>query len=135
MKKRKDEMDKLLEEMLQTFVEALKSNPDGLKFSVRTNDETPLMFVEIKKDENLKTYSPKTETTETDEAVIVIAELPGVNFDNLKLIMRGRTLKIFAKSKHKKFRKILYIPPDVDFSKSLSLLKNGILELILPKRQ
>jgi|GEM_PF-6799522 len=132
--KKKDEMDKLLDEMLQTFVEALKSNPDGLKFSVKANDETPLMFVEIKRDKKLRTYSPKTEITETEESVIVIAELPGVTFENLKLIMRGKTLKIFAKSKHKKFRKMLYIAPDVDFSKSVSLLKNGILELILPKK-
>jgi len=131
---KKDEMEKLLEEMLQQFLEAAKSNPQGFKFTIQADDNTPIMFVEIKREEKLKTYCPYAEITETKESVIVAVELQGATYENLQIKMRGKVLKIRARSKTKKYKKELYIHRKVNFSKSVSSLRNGILELILPRK-
>ena len=88
--------------------------------------------------------------SESDEALIVQAEVPGFNAHELQISLEPRRLTISGKrettKEDKKKGKTIYtercsnellrlidLPSEIDASKSTATLKNGVLELYLPK--
>jgi len=99
--------------------------------------------------EALRPRVPSVDIAENDDAVIVRAEVPGVDKDNLDVSITDRTLTIRGKSREEQkdegedyyrreirsgeFSRSLLLPCEVDAEKSSASLKDGIVELRLPK--
>jgi HSP20 family protein len=86
---------------------------------------------------------------ESDDALAVCAEVPGFRADELEVSVESHRISIAGKREtrhHKTFRKIIYsdrcsgqifravpLPVEVDPKKATAALKDGILELAMPK--
>jgi len=78
---------------------------------------------------------PLVEVISTDSEINVIAELPGVEKEDIKLHATETTLTISAETQKRKYYKEVELPEKVDPKKAKSTYKNGVLEVILPKKK
>ena len=92
---------------------------------------------------------PKVDVIDKDDKLLVRAELPGVEKDDLDITINGDRLTIEAKREYKEEEKeeayfrnemaygrlarTVYLPVDVEGDKAKAELKKGILEIMLPK--
>ncbi|MCJ7444478.1 MAG: Hsp20/alpha crystallin family protein [Methanotrichaceae archaeon] len=92
---------------------------------------------------------PSTDVTETDEAIIVTMEVPGVNKDDIDIEILGDELSVSAKrameSEHKDecvykcernygvFKRAVRLPADIKSEEARAILCNGVLKITLPK--
>jgi HSP20 family protein len=107
---------------------------------------------EIKKDEGEPTqagvyYSPAVDIFETEEAITVLADLPGVDKDKLDIDIEDRQLTITGLVKEPEERlqsvyteygiggytRSFRLGDTIDQSKINAALKDGVLTLVLPK--
>ena len=75
---------------------------------------------------------PFAELIEEDDGLIVVAEVPGVEKEDIKLDLTSRGLEIDAGNR---FYKEIQLPVDVDFDKIKANCNNGILEIRIPKKE
>lgn len=94
---------------------------------------------------------PKVDVVDKDETLLVRAELPGVEKDDLDITIAGDRLTIEAKREFKeeekeeayfrhemgfgRYARTIYLPVEVMGDKTKAELKKGILEINLPKVQ
>jgi HSP20 family protein len=78
---------------------------------------------------------PLVDTLETDGEVRVIAELPGVEKENIKLHGTENALTISVDTPQRKYFKEVEVPVAVEPKQAKSTYKNGTLEIILPKKK
>lgn len=92
---------------------------------------------------------PKVDVMDRKDDVVVRAEMPGVKKEDIEVSVSGNTLTIKGESKHEEkeekgdywrceisrgaFSRTLALPAEVDESKVKAEMKNGVLELTLPK--
>lgn len=93
----------------------------------------------------------RMDISETDQAYMVKAEMPGVNKDDIKIDIDGNQVTISAEIKREKdvteggtvLRRELYegqvyrsftLPQEIDDTKAEAKYHDGMLELVLPKR-
>lgn len=92
---------------------------------------------------------PSVDIEETDGMVVVRAELPGVKKEDLEIEVMPDTLTIKAETKEEKeekgkryyrkerawgmFQRMVPLPVEVKSSEAKASLKDGVLEVILPK--
>jgi HSP20 family protein len=92
---------------------------------------------------------PSTDVIETDEAIIVTMEVPGVNKDDIDVEIIGDRLGVSAKRamehEHKDecvykcelnydiFKRSIRLPVDIKSEETKATLCNGILKITLPK--
>ncbi len=94
-------------------------------------------------------YPPLEVVDKTDE-VLIVAELPGVNKDEVEITVLGDTLTIAGEKKlpaekdvtyirherpHGRFRRLVDLPYAVDHNKVAATYKDGILTVTLPKAE
>jgi len=96
--------------------------------------------------------SPRINITESAAAYVVEAELPGVTKENVSIAVDGKLVTIeaevkrggerqegetvvFAERSTEKFSRSFKLAAEVDDSKSVAKLENGILTLTLPKKE
>ena len=96
--------------------------------------------------------SPRINITESATAYVVEAELPGVTKENVNIAVDGKlvTLEaevkregerkegetvVFVERRTEKFSRSFKLAVEVDDSKSVAKLENGILTLTLPKKE
>lgn len=95
--------------------------------------------------------TPKTNIYEEDNNLVVEAEIPGVDEDEINIEVHDDKLQIRAEHKEEKeekkrnyytretsygaFFKSIALPQDVDRNKAEATFKNGILKITLPKKQ
>lgn len=109
-------------------------------------------WLEAEKDMDMETIFPiKIDMTETDEGYIVRAQIPGVKKEDVKIYVDETLVSISAKISQEKEKKdserVIYrecyqgssyrsfsLDHNVDAAKAHAKCENGILELILPKR-
>ncbi len=106
----------------------------------------------IKKDEGEPTqagirYTPAVDIYETDAAITLLADLPGVDKDGLDIHLEDRQLTITGAVKEPEkspqafyseygiggYTRSFKLGETIDPTKISASLKNGVLELILPK--
>ena len=96
-------------------------------------------------------WSPPVDIYETDDALVMKAELPGFSKDDISIEMKENTLVIKGERKHEDevkegnyhriersygaFQRAFMLPMTVDQEKVKASYKDGILELRLPKVQ
>lgn len=93
---------------------------------------------------------PLTNFIETENEIIITADLPYVNSDNIDLQVSEDTLHLEANLdqgvkyaqwgtlqrniEFQKFRKFVKLPPNIDSESIAASFKNGILEIRIPKK-
>ncbi|MHA1710675.1 MAG: archaeal heat shock protein Hsp20 [Candidatus Freyarchaeota archaeon] len=78
---------------------------------------------------------PLVDVLETEDEVKVVAELPGVEKEDIELSATGRMLTISVDTPERKYYKELELPVEVEPETAKSTYKNGILEVTLKKRK
>ena len=115
-------------------------------FSIRTGiGERPRVqtFGNIKGVREKEKGRPKVKITETREPIIdifdekdhilVVAELPGISADSIRLDIKGDILTLEAGDEKRKYSKEILLPRKVDFKERKTNFKNGILEVKMKK--
>ena len=96
-------------------------------------------------------WTPPVDIYETDEALVMKAELPGFSKDDISIELKENTLVIKGERKHEDevkegnyhrmersygaFQRAFMLPMTVDQEKVKAAYKDGVLELRLPKVQ
>lgn len=78
-----------------------------------------------------KEREPLVDVLESDREIMVVAELPGVDKQNINISATERTLNISVDTPERKYHKELELPDEVDPSSGKSSYKNGVLEITL----
>jgi len=78
---------------------------------------------------------PLVDVIEEDDRVMVIAELPGVEKEDVQLFATSGSLTIKVDTPDRKFYKELEFPVDVDETTGVSKYTNGILEASFKKKR
>lgn len=96
------------------------------------------------------TYRPLTDIYETEEGVVLTAEMPGVGADDLEitverrvLTIRGRTpearhegyRKVYAEYGEGDYERVFTLSEDIDQDRIKATQKDGVLTLVLPKAE
>jgi HSP20 family protein len=76
---------------------------------------------------------PMIDVFDEKDHILVIAELPGVSEDEIKIDVEGDILKLTASNKDRKYAKEVLLPAKVKKKGMESTYRNGILEITLPK--
>ncbi|WP_306055195.1 Hsp20/alpha crystallin family protein [Natronococcus wangiae] len=67
---------------------------------------------------------------ETDDEIRVVADLPGVEKDNIDLECDGKTLTISAQSDHRQYDERVSLPQRVNEHTASATYNNGVLEVV-----
>ena len=99
----------------------------------------------------VSTWRPSVDVYETDDALVIKAELPGVSKDDVSIDVHQNTLTLRGQRKHAAevkneryhrverpygtFQRSFVLPAVVDQDKVQATYKDGVLELHLPKSE
>ncbi len=94
-------------------------------------------------------WAPEVDVYEDENNVIVEAEIPGLKPEELDINVTGNTVTLKGEKKGEKekkaknyhllertygsFERVIELPVEVEASKAKARLKNGVLEVVLPK--
>lgn len=78
---------------------------------------------------------PLIDLIEEDEKIKVVAELPGVEKEDIKLYVSRDTLTIDVDTPERRYRKELNLPFEIEESSATSTYLNGVLETTLTKKK
>jgi HSP20 family protein len=94
-------------------------------------------------------YYPPLELTDTDESVVVKAELPGLKPEDIELSVEGSVLTMsgekressektdgnyhHSERRYGSFRRAVTLPSEIDTEKVTTEFENGVLTIRLPK--
>lgn len=136
-------MDKMMRDFFESFEKgevktygpyiygfSISVGPDG-KPVIRQfgNVKPPFMGKEAIKEEREPLVDIMTEKDE----IIIVAELPGVEKNDIKLNATEKTLTISVDTPKRKYYKELELPEKVDPKSAKASYKNGVLEVRLKK--
>ena len=98
-----------------------------------------------------ETFSPLVDVKEEDNNVIVTADMPGINKDDVDITVRDDTLEINAKRSeeseteekgyyrhertYRAFSRTIPLPASVNEEGASAKLENGVLKITLPKTE
>lgn len=95
-------------------------------------------------------WTPSVDIRETDNELVVYAALPGLNKEDITLEMKDNVLAIGGKMKtfgseedswirrelpRGEFYRAFHLPADVQIGKVTAAMRNGVLEIRLPKAE
>ncbi len=78
---------------------------------------------------------PLIDLIEEDEKIKVVAELPGVEKEDIKLYVSRDTLTIDVDTPERRYRKELDLPFEIEETSATSTYLNGVLETTLTKKK
>jgi HSP20 family protein len=79
------------------------------------------------------TLEPLVDVVEEDDEIIVVAEVPGVERDEIKVRIKGTSLTIHANNPERPYHKVIELPSKVKKNEAKSAIRNGVLEVRLKK--
>ena len=68
------------------------------------------------------------------DVIRVVADLPGVSEEGIKVELKGDALVITARGEERRYSRELILPAKVEPSSVTTSYRNGILEVVLAKR-
>jgi len=77
---------------------------------------------------------PLVDVMSSGDEIKVIAELPGVNKEEIRVSATEDTVTIQAGTPERKYRKDIELPDEVDPTSAKSVFKNGILEITFNRK-
>lgn len=109
------------------------------------------MSKDLGESSNIGSWLPSTDIHDSGDRLVVQTDLPGLNKDDIEVIVQGNTLFIRGEKKHEdkvqdsglirserffgQFERALPLTDDVDSSKIDATYKNGVLTVTLAKRE
>jgi len=78
---------------------------------------------------------PLVDVIDEGDHLLIIAELPGVQSEDISIEVKGDILELKAEAKDRKYGKEALLPSPVDADSLKSSCKNGVLEIKLKKRK
>lgn len=108
---------------------SIKIGPDGKPEIREFGNVKPSKFGPKVKEER----EPLVDIVETDKEVHIVAELPGVEKEDIKLHGTEDTLTISVETPQRKYYKEIKLPAKVRVKDTRTQYKNGVLEVIMPK--
>ncbi|RKF13536.1 Hsp20/alpha crystallin family protein [Roseovarius spongiae] len=96
---------------------------------------------------SLTTGGPRTDISETDEAMLVSVDLPGLDEKDIEVNVTDDMLTIrgereektdkdgFSSQSRRSFHRMIPVPPGVDPEKAEAEFKRGVLTVTLPKTE
>ena len=79
---------------------------------------------------------PLVDVSSTDKEIKVIAEMPGIRKENIKInAYDDNSVEITSNDPQRKYHKVIEIPVEADTSTAKSTYNNGILEVIFNKKK
>lgn len=83
-----------------------------------------------------ETAEPPVDVFDEERQVTIIADVPGVSFDDLELKVQGRTFSLSTKpTARRSYRKELRLQDEVDPDSLKAMCNNGVLEVRVRKRK
>ncbi|MBD3404897.1 MAG: Hsp20 family protein [Candidatus Lokiarchaeota archaeon] len=76
---------------------------------------------------------PLVDVIEESDEIVVVAELPGVERDEIKVRIKGQKLTIHVDNPTRPYHKEIKLPSQVQKNAARSAIRNGILEVRLKK--
>lgn len=139
-----DDLFRQMEEMMKEIEErgtlgpfiygfSMSKKPGEDKFEIREFGNIRPRAGEIKLDKR----EPLVDVIDSKGEIRVIAEMPGVEKKdiNVSVIRGGRGLRIEAKTGDREYSTVVDLPAAVESKESRATYKNGVLEVILRKRE
>jgi HSP20 family protein len=121
----------------------IKGLPDGAKgvfgISVRTLSGKPVVeaFGNVRNSTGgpavEETWEPIVDVFDEKDHILIVAELPGVTEDKIKVEISGDILNITAVGTRRKYAKEVLLPAKAKKDSLKSSYKNGVLEVTLEK--
>lgn len=125
-----------MEPSKNSFVQgfSVRIGPDG-KPVVSTFGNRPV--VEEKKGKKVisEEREPLVDVIEGKDTITVIAEVPGVSKDDIKLTEKEDRLEISVDTPSRKYHKVIRLPCDVRPMSTKASYKNGVLEVVLERME
>jgi HSP20 family protein len=113
---------------------SVKMGPDG-KPIIREFGNMKPGLGEGKPPLNLRNQrEPLVDIIEDDETIKILAELPGVEKNDIKLFATSKNFTLKVDNPNRKYYKELKFPSEVEESSAKSTYKNGILETVFAKK-
>jgi len=78
---------------------------------------------------------PLVDVIEKGDEIRVVAEVPGVSKDQIKVKVTGKKLVIQAQGEDRKYYKEVELPTEVDEKSAKATYNNGVLQIVLKKKQ
>jgi HSP20 family protein len=150
-----DQIDEMMRRMMDemndgtmfdtdTIEKFLRENPDGTNpfmfgFSIRPGPDGRPMIQRFGNapDPDGSGMTPQLEplvdVIDEDGEIIVVAELPGVEKEELKVRVKGKTLTIDVDNSQRPYHKEVSLPVKVRKENAKSSMRNGVLEVRLKK--
>ncbi|MCW4048692.1 MAG: Hsp20/alpha crystallin family protein [Candidatus Bathyarchaeota archaeon] len=114
---------------------SVKIGPDGKPIIREFGNMKPGLKGEKGASLNLQDRrEPLVDLIEDNGTIKVLAELPGVEKDDIKLSATSRGLTINVENVDRRYFKELEFPVEVDESTARSSYRNGVLEILFSKR-
>ena len=115
---------------------SVKIGPDGKPVVREFGNIKPGLGGEAGSPLNLQDQrEPLVDVIEEDDQIRVVAELPGVDKEDIHLILDERALTIRVENQERRYYKELELPYEIDRASSRSSYRNGVLETTLKKRE
>jgi HSP20 family protein len=76
---------------------------------------------------------PLVDVFDNDKTVQVVAEMPGIEKEDVELSAEGRGLELKASHGDRKYHELVELPCDVDVDSAKATYKNGVLDVSLNK--
>ncbi|MBZ5513731.1 MAG: Hsp20/alpha crystallin family protein [Acidobacteriia bacterium] len=113
----------------------------GFSVKVGLGDESPRIepFGNIRRDiksgrtEVQEVREPMVDVFEEDDYLLVLAELPGIGKEDVRIDLKDDVLTISAEHGDKKYRKEVLLPRSVSKERMQVSCNNGVLEIKCPK--
>ena len=78
---------------------------------------------------------PLVDISSTDKEVKIIAEMPGIKKENIKINAYENSVEILSNDPQRKYHKVIDLPSEADIETVKSTYNNGILEVIFHKKK
>lgn len=131
---------KFLEEANKKFQSANPNEPIVFGFNIHIgNNGLPVIenFGNVKQNRSEVQLSearePLVDVIEKERELVVIAEMPGVRKESVRISFREDSMDISASEKERSYHKIVGLPFKVDTKNYESKYNNGVLEISLHK--
>jgi len=127
------------EEMFRRFEKEGEIRPIIRGFSIRIGPDGKPEIKEFGtkpkiREKGIEERKPLIDIIETDDEVQVIAEMPGVNKEDIDLNATEKTLEIKAEGENKRYYEVVELPCEVIPDSAKARYNNGVLEVIFKKK-
>ncbi|MGD0729431.1 MAG: Hsp20/alpha crystallin family protein [Candidatus Micrarchaeaceae archaeon] len=139
-----DEVNTLIQKLVKEMIasntlnqEAMQNNPLVYGFNIRV-DRNGISLIE--KDEKEpqsnkleESREPLVDIIDKDDYIVIMAEVPGVDKANIKLVLEKGKLNIAASGTSRNYNRDVILSADIDMPYSHAIYNNGVLEINLKK--